>query len=307
MIAVLLSTYNGAQYLCEQLDSIINQTYQDFVIYIRDDGSSDNTVFIIKDYAKKYSHKIVHIEDNFGNLGVRESFEQLMKKANANYYCFCDQDDYWFPEKLSILTEETKKHPNDIPVLFFSDMELVNAQNKTTNKSYIKKVKYSEKTLEQAFIAGGVPGCSMMFNESLKNIYFQNKLDVLLHDHNIYILAKIFGKIIFNKTQTVKYRIHTNNTIGIGKKYPPLLSIKDLLKFIPQRKQYRNIIFKEYYNKLNVLEKKEIHSCFNTHQILINQNKVEAMSFFERKLWYCKNFHPFSKGVVHGVVNIILI
>ena len=67
MVEILLATYNGEKYISEQLDSIMNQSYQDFVVIVRDDGSSDNTVSIIKDYIGRYPEKIRLIEDNKNN------------------------------------------------------------------------------------------------------------------------------------------------------------------------------------------------------------------------------------------------
>ena len=96
-VSILLSAYNGSKYIKEQLDSIFNQTYKNIEIIVRDDGSSDNTIEILKSYnIKPIDTKI--------NLGAMGSFEELLKYAlqnsNSDYFMFCDQDDVWDTKKV---------------------------------------------------------------------------------------------------------------------------------------------------------------------------------------------------------------
>ena len=97
-VVILISTYNGEKYLAEQLDSLLNQTYQNIKIFIRDDGSKDKTIDIIKEYQKK-SEKIFLTEGK--NIGFINSFFELLKLSNnADYYAYCDQDDVWMEDKI---------------------------------------------------------------------------------------------------------------------------------------------------------------------------------------------------------------
>ena len=110
MIDILLSTYNGEAFLKEQLDSILNQTYKDFKLIIRDDGSSDSTVDIIMDYVRTYPSEIIYINNgdagrnNGGNenekwhLGFNLSYNELLKYSTSGYIMFSDQDDVWLPK-----------------------------------------------------------------------------------------------------------------------------------------------------------------------------------------------------------------
>lgn len=77
MIAILLSAYNGADYIGKQIDSLLSQTYQDFTIYIRDDGSNDGTIGIIDSFVNKFPDKVKHVDRNGDNLGVGQSFMWL--------------------------------------------------------------------------------------------------------------------------------------------------------------------------------------------------------------------------------------
>src|SRR5690554_3762938 len=108
-IAIVLSTYNGEKYISEQLDSILNQTYQNFMLYIRDDGSKDSTISIIQKYQKTNPTKITFIQDDLGNLHVFDSFKQLLLHSSGDYYVFCDQDDIWTTNKLKVMQKRMKE------------------------------------------------------------------------------------------------------------------------------------------------------------------------------------------------------
>ena len=94
MVAIVMSTYNGEKYLKEQIDSILSSTYQDFKIYINDDGSSDSTMSILENYKEQYPDKI-HLRQNESNLGVTLNFLNAISNIRSDYIMFCDQDDVW--------------------------------------------------------------------------------------------------------------------------------------------------------------------------------------------------------------------
>ncbi len=106
MVAILLSTYNGQLYLKEQIDSLLDQTYKNWCLFVRDDGSSDDTLQIISTYAKKCPERIVLLTDNRGNIKPAASFMQLLSMVDMDYYMFCDQDDIWLSTKIERTYEE---------------------------------------------------------------------------------------------------------------------------------------------------------------------------------------------------------
>ena len=97
-IDILLATYNGEKYLQEQIESILNQTYTDFRLLISDDASTDNTIKIIEEYAKKDKRILTFVQKE--NLGVIKNFEFLLNKVENEYFMFSDQDDIWMKEKI---------------------------------------------------------------------------------------------------------------------------------------------------------------------------------------------------------------
>ena len=100
MIAILLSTYNGEKYIKEQIESLLDQTIKNWFLVIRDDGSHDKTVEILKEYSTSYPNKIFIDGSVRENLGAGKSFMHLLKITHADYYMFCDQDDVWMPDKI---------------------------------------------------------------------------------------------------------------------------------------------------------------------------------------------------------------
>lgn len=134
-VAILLSTYNGEKYLEEQLDSLLLQSYQDFVVYIRDDGSSDRTVNIINQYVMK-DNRFINV-GNSENLGCAASFINLLRNASADIYMFCDQDDYWLPNKLQRAVDYFSAIDPLQPTLYHCDLSVVDEKLNIIQNSFL--------------------------------------------------------------------------------------------------------------------------------------------------------------------------
>ena len=118
-VIICMSTYNGEKYVKEQIESLLNQTYKNLEIYVRDDGSKDNTINILEEYEK--NNKIHFIKGN--NVGVVKSFYECLKEAydNAEYFAYCDQDDKWHKNKIERAISKLKKENQEQPTLYFSE------------------------------------------------------------------------------------------------------------------------------------------------------------------------------------------
>lgn len=142
-VTVLVSTYNGQKYLSKQLDSLISQVGVDMKIIVRDDGSSDGTRQILRNYAQTYSNIQLLFEDN---CGAEESFNKLcqysLQQDLTDYYAFCDQDDVWDNDKLSIAIQSLEKFDHLVPNLYFSNLRMVD-----DTLSYIRDF-YNEKEVD---------------------------------------------------------------------------------------------------------------------------------------------------------------
>ncbi len=215
-VAILMATYNGEKYLRQQLDSLLEQTYQDFTIYISDDCSADETVAIIQEYSSHFPEKIVYIS-NEQNCGLVNNFEKLLNACDEEYMAFCDQDDIWHSKKLEVLMDAIvqmkQRHPN-AALLVHSDLCLIDQDGKIVHNSYFQFRKYKLKQSKDiGHILGpcGVMGNTMLINKELKELALPFPAYLDIHDYWIALQAELFGKRKTLHTQLVKYRIHNNN------------------------------------------------------------------------------------------------
>ena len=311
-IAVLLSVFNGQKYLEQQIDSIINQNFDKFRLYVRDDSSSDDSEEIIKKYLNKYPNKII-VVNNFKkeNLGVRDSFELLMHNVKSeDYIAFCDQDDIWCPDKLKILLNEIQrievKVSLNMPILVFSDMQIVNEKLDSISTSFYKKLNgFDSKKINNGLYQGCVSGCLMLFNKKARDIYFtQNRL--FLHDYNLFLATLINGVVGYVDMPLVKHRIHRNNFYGLSSTPSLKADFFDFFKFIFNNKKYRMIKLKNYFDFVDVFINED-NKLKSLKRELFNQQEVDMLTYFKRKKWYKDHFLPFYFGYLRGLIYILLI
>ena len=215
-IAVLMSTYNGQKYIREQIDCILSQKDVDVQLFIRDDGSSDDTVSIVKEYTEKYPN--VHFYQG-ENLGVGSSFMDLAYHVNTDYdyYAFSDQDDNWLPEKLSCGI--SKLQGQEGPVLYCSNQILV---DKDENRMGMRHEKALDCSWMQIMCNNKISGCTMVWNKELQKILIEPSrrptpelLRIRIHDVWVGMVAATVGKIIYDENGYILYRQHENNVVGV--------------------------------------------------------------------------------------------
>lgn len=219
-IAILLAAYNAEKYLGEQLDSLLNQTNQEWTLYIRNDGSTDGTQQIIDEYIDRNAGKIVQVDRGSANIGWKLGFMSLFEKVESAYYCFCDADDYWIPEKteLSInkIREYEQKHAN-IPVLVFGDNSVCDENLNVIAPSWWRAQRMNPKLFiryNTLPICNVVGGATMMFNAKIKPTCFPIPNPPLSHDTWIPMQVAKYGKILIIDKPLKLYRQHSNNESG---------------------------------------------------------------------------------------------
>jgi glycosyltransferase involved in cell wall biosynthesis len=218
-IAILLSTYNGAQYIEEQIDSIIYQTNSNWILYIRDDGSTDKTIEIISKYQKLHSN-IILLQNDKTNLGAKDSFLWLLKNIESDYFMFCDQDDVWLPNKIEFSFFELLKIESNlshIPALVYTDLIVVNENLELISKSMwdysrSNRIMNPEKYL---FATPLVTGCTMIFNNQAKLTALKHTKNAVMHDALIALSVLISkGRMKAIHKQLIYYRQHGKNVLG---------------------------------------------------------------------------------------------
>lgn len=214
-VAILMSTYNGERYLQEQINSIIDQSYSDWHLYIRDDGSTDRTAEIIDRYTKQDPRITFCNQKHIENLGVTKSFMQLLSMTDASLYMFSDQDDVWKKDKVRLSVKAMSKNTDaDQPACVFTELQVVDK-----NLAPLKLMNNDDVWFDfPHFLFGNcVTGCTMMINQQLKAKLKLNltKIDnIYLHDWWIALITSALGKLIYVKEPTILYRQHGNNVEG---------------------------------------------------------------------------------------------
>lgn len=229
-ISVLLATYNGEKFLREQLESLLQQTYQDFTVYISDDNSSDSTMLIIKEYKKKYTSKFQILEHHSVFRSAKVNFLFLLKNVQSDLYLFCDQDDVWTNNHVEILVNEyvnLKREEKKLPILIHTDLTVVDEKLNVISNSFFKYSNLPKNPSKNYFfLMNNVTGCVSMINNPLKEFVFrdynllnQNIDKILMHDHFFAIIAENFGKRIFIDEKINLYRQHSSNVVGTDSRY----------------------------------------------------------------------------------------
>lgn len=282
-VAILMATYNGSKYLKQQLNSILKQTYQNFVLFISDDHSSDNTLDIIHDYEAVYPQKILLIKNDHNVRGVKTNFANLISYVKANclhdfdYFMLSDQDDFWKSNKIAISIQPLIYQ--QLPILVHTDLTVVDQNLKLINCSFVKmgKINGFNHKLQRLLVQNNVTGCTMAWNKALMKIIQPDFTKAIMHDWFIALIANCSGQIIFIPQATVLYRQHKDNLVGIKN---VLVDVTKKLSNFKQVKQSVNATFiqaqflQDNYN-LNSQSTEILNNYLN---IMKHQHKIVRIS-----------------------------
>lgn len=269
-VQVFLSTYNGAQYIEEQIESIVNQKGISVKILIRDDGSTDGTLIKLNKLMSKYPSQITILAEH--NVGVVRSFFNIIQQSSeiADYYAFCDQDDVWLPYKLLKAVNQLQVSKNGTPLLYCTATQMV-SQDLKPIKIWPRDLN-KKPTFKNALIENVCVGCTMVFNyEALKLIKdnLPNNIEnIIMHDWWTYLLISAIGEVYFDSKPSILYRQHDNNVLG-GE-------AKNLLyKWYNRFQRYRH----SSVNNKNRITRQiyEFYSCFNNKLSPYHREMIESI------------------------------
>jgi len=220
-IDIILATFNGEAYLAAQIASLLQQTYHNWYLIIRDDGSQDSTVDIIQRYRVQHPDKIKLINDGNLNLGAKSNFARLLTHAKADYIMFCDQDDVWLPQKIQITYDKMKTLETELgentPLLVHTDVKVVDPTLQVVAKSlwqYQKSDPEKGSTLRRLLLQNVATGCTVMINKPLRERALPIPNDAMMHDWWLALVAAAFGYISHISEPTLLYRQHERSDIG---------------------------------------------------------------------------------------------
>lgn len=293
-INVLMSTYNGEKYLSQQIESIISQTETNWRLIIRDDGSNDSTISIIEKFIKKDT-RIELIKGD--NIGVINSFFQLVKCSQADFYFFCDQDDVWLPNKIETMLNEAKKYEEKIPLLIYSDLKVVDSNLNVINDSMIDDITGPAcTTLKEEMRRNCVTGCASMINKALAEVWEKTE-DIIMHDWYLAQIAAAYNNLVYINQPTILYRQHESNVLG-GKKGDLTSKLNDV-----KADGYTNLAWKEILREQRQLTR--------VMEILPenNENKKDIKRYLDimNNLWMKRIFVilHYQKGNTHKIYLIL--
>ncbi|NNM68934.1 MAG: glycosyltransferase family 2 protein [Gallionella sp.] len=221
-VVIAMATYNGGRFIEEQIQSIQAQSYSDWVLYVRDDGSRDDTVQKVLQIERE-DHRVKLVRDELGNQGPIGNFSTLMEFAlerNADYVFFADQDDVWHAEKIATMLAGMQEleltHDVQTPLLVHCDLAVVNEVLQPIAKSFVQFSRLSPTTADLGVLLcqNQVTGCACVINRALLELACPVPRDVLMHDWWLALLASSAGKIGFIPKPLVQYRQHGGNVLG---------------------------------------------------------------------------------------------
>jgi glycosyltransferase involved in cell wall biosynthesis len=283
VVDVLLATLNGDQFLQQFLDSLSNQKNVEINLLVSDDGSSDETLNILE--SNRYKFRRLEIF-NGPKKGPCENFFFLLSKSKAKFIAFADQDDIWLDSHLANAVTILKS--TDKPSLYFTSSETFGEVKR--GEVWPRGV---EITLQKSIFANFARGCTMVFDNKLRDLVLQElPLHAIMHDWWVYLVALTCGNVYFNSNAEIFYRIHTNNYIGLGNKslifrltqligrtFPSIAQLTDLIDI-----HERNMDIDCYRQIMKVL--KSLDASFNERLkwAMFSKNRLRTNLFDEIRL-----------------------
>lgn len=307
-IAVLLATYNGEQFLGEQLLSIIQNIHQlgreyEVDIIVSDDSSHDRTLEIIQNMQQQYSR--ISILDSSRKGSAVANFAFLIKNIDASLYdvvFFSDQDDVWLSDKVGLfLAEFNCQKDSNQPLLVHSDLSVVDVTLREIAPSMFNYQYLNKKpSFRQLVVQNSVTGCVMAINQPLLRLAQQSQIEKsTMHDWYLALIASAFGEIKFIDRPTIWYRQHGKNEVGakafglgllsnIGKKYC------DARLSIQKTREQAHLFLQDYEENLKSDEK----------NLLRQYTQGESISLFARIMLIFCGYRKY--GVLRNMIYCLI-
>ena len=292
-IAILLATYNSERYLHDLLDSLFTQTITDFKCYVHDDGSTDGTKDIIKDYSERYRGSIQVLE--YAPTGsAKANFLSMLQYVEEEYVMFCDHDDVWKNDKIESSLNKIKEIEGTEPALVFGDMVVVDEKLNVIHPSFMQYtgINPNNTSLNMLLVSNVVPGCTVIMNKKLYTIVRKcaDYSHIRMHDQWCAMVAASTGKVVYLNKPTLLYRQHIDNVKGAGKQKSKMGKIIYIIKrltslsFFKERDEWHRMMAMQAY-ELSLLEEIDEKSRYLSEGFYNIQSKGKI----SRLLFYLKN------------------
>ena len=304
LVSVIMSVYNGEKYLVQAIYSILNQTYQNFEFIIIEDCSTDNSLDILEEYAKKDSRiKIIKKEKNIGIKGFIENLNLGISIAKGKYIARMDQDDVSLPERFHKQVDFLENNPEI--TLVGAQLNLINEQNKITGEAIA--------ALQHRDIVKRITSQIQLFHPVImfrkdQNIQYREKF-IYCEDYDLYLNLITQGKKLANiNEKLLHYRILESSISRKGDNFVKKLMVEKALYFYKLRKENGQDLYETFNNEevleINNLEfKNKIEELFFALETAIKLNKKEKIVLLIKKIkkHYPKEKIPFKYVLLSSV------
>lgn len=240
-ISVAMATFNGEKYIKEQLSSILIQLNDIDEVVISDDGSTDNTLKIIREFNDKRINLI-----SGPKKGVKKNFENAINNCKGRYIFLSDQDDIWSPIKINVVLNIFN---NKSIILVVHDAQVFDSKTNNIIINSFFEFRNSGNGILKNILKNSYIGCCMAFDSDLKDFILPIPDNIEMHDQWIGIIGEMKGKVSFINNQLISYRRHSNNVSSLKHHS---ISKMILNRFI----LVKNILIRRKYDK---------HHCNNNY------------------------------------------
>jgi len=304
-IAVLMAVYNGETFLKSQIVSLLEQSYSNFRIYIRDDGSSDGSVGILEELARQFPDKIILFQNKKKRLGVIGNFHYLLahidRFGSEPYIMLADQDDVWFSDKIEVtlhkMLETERWAGQKTPVLIHTDLCVTSTKLDLLDYSFwhYQKIDPRRNVLSRLCMQNTVTGCTIMMNRPLLKKALPFPEGILMHDWWLGMVVSAFGVICFVPQATMYYRQHGNNQMGatsfdLSHIYKSFLKIRSSLDFwssLEPHQHQAKLFLTTFQNELSskTVEDLQLFSTMASNTRVLQRLQIIFARYFCRHGW----------------------
>ena len=220
LVRVLLSTYNSAPFIRPMLDSVLAQTYEPLELWVRDDGSKDETPAILAEYAQRFPGRVR--VDAAPNVGMVRSYFTLIRESgrDAEFTSFADHDDVWHADKIERAVAMLRAHGGAGPLMYTGRLHIVDEA--------LGHLGYSNPpsrpmTFRNALVESVAAGCTMVLNPAARDLVLDTDdiSRIWWPDAWFYLLVSAFGTVLYDQHPSVEYRRHTANAVGSPSRWSP--------------------------------------------------------------------------------------
>ena len=307
-VDILLATYNGARYLDELLVSLDKQDFTNWRLLVRDDGSTDTTGEILERYSRDNPGRVKLLTDEEQRLGPSINFSRLISFSDAPYIVFCDQDDIWLDNKISLslaaIHKIEQQVDQDVPVLVHSDLKVTDHELNVVAASFWKFQNISPErgeTLKRLLVQNVITGNTVIINAALREQIKSIPAEAIMHDWWIGLVASAMGKIGRINEPTILYRQHALNDTG-AKQW----GFSYIINKIKRLKDVRRSLYRTVEQAGAFLEEKhDMLTGFQRETVSTYANLLKY-SYINRKLIIIR-YGFFKHGVIRTIGMLLII